>query len=225
MKRLLLLLLLIGCVAETQTVTVAPEVPEPREIEIEITKEEPAEDESGEVGPAPEEPVKEDPKTEEIGEEVETEPVVEVTLESEIIRLTNLERAERGLNELDVDELLNEVTKLHSKDMAKNNYFSHVNQEGEDPTDRAEDIGFPIRKEIAPGKFTIGVAENIGKMPIGNVVDRGFIEDTPQAVAAAQMDGWMNSPGHKKNILGDHEVIGVGCSFDGTHYLCTQNFQ
>lgn len=121
-------------------------------------------------------------------------------LEDEVTALTNAERAAAGCGELRTDERLRTAARGHSRDMADNDYFSHTGLDGSSPTDRAQAAGYDG-----------GVAENIAV---------GY--RTPADV----MRGWMNSDGHRNNLLNcSHRVIGVGLAYDsGGRAYWTQNF-
>jgi hypothetical protein len=98
-----------------------------------------------------------------------------ISFELEVLELINVERENRGLHPLCWNDQLFAAARGHSEDMAANGFFDHENPDGQDPTDRAVDAGYP------------GVAgENIG---------RGYT--TPQRV----VDVWMNSDEHRDNIL------------------------
>lgn len=103
----------------------------------------------------------------------------------EVVRLVNAERAEAGCDALRVDSRLTAAAQEHSEDMDRRNYMSHQNPEGEGPGERARRHGYD-----AWG------AENVAK---------------GQTSAAQVMDSWMNSEGHRRNILNCGLVaIGVG---------------
>ena len=129
------------------------------------------------------------------------EPVDEITaLEDEVTRLTNQERERAGCDPLATDERLRSSARGHSEDMAVNDYFDHTGRDGRSPFDRMADAGYPNP-----------AAENIA-----------FGYPTPADVMA----GWMDSEGHRNNILNCSFVaIGVGLAFngDGRPYW-TQNF-
>ena len=63
-------------------------------------------------------------------------------------------------------------------------------------------------------------------MPTGNVVGHGYVNNDPESVARAMVQAWMESPGHRENILRtQYARIGVGVAYDGTlYYYGTQNF-
>ncbi|SDL49367.1 Cysteine-rich secretory protein family protein [Glycomyces sambucus] len=114
--------------------------------------------------------------------------------ESEILGIVNDRRAENGCGGLDRDSRLDTAARLHAEDMAVNDYFDHTSQDGRSPTDRANAQGYEG-----------GVGENIAY---------GYPD------AEAVMEGWMNSEGHRANILNcDYDVIGIGAyDRDGTIY-------
>jgi uncharacterized protein YkwD len=127
--------------------------------------------------------------------------VDEITaLEDEVTRLTNAERAEAGCGEVETDERLRTSARGHSADMAANDYFDHTGLDGRSPFDRMRDAGYPD-----------AAGENIA-----------FGYRTPADV----MEGWMNSDGHRENLLTcSHAAIGVGLAYDpGGRPYWTQNF-
>ncbi len=115
-----------------------------------------------------------------------------------VLDATNAARAENGCPALRLDPQLNAAADGHSEDMAARNYFDHVSPEMNDPGDRIRAAGYPAR----------GWAENIAA---------GY--RSPEAV----VDGWMDSPGHRRNILNcAYEDLGVGFAQPG--YYWTQKF-
>ena len=118
--------------------------------------------------------------------------------EKEVIRLVNVERAKAGLKALTEDWELSRVARFKSQDMRDNNYFSHTSPVYGSPFDMIKNFGITYRS----------AGENIA---------RG--QKTPQAVVNA----WMNSSGHRKNILNaSYTKIGVGYVADGNYW--TQMF-
>lgn len=130
-------------------------------------------------------------------------PVVDAAAyEAEVVKLTNAERTAKGCPALRVDERLVAAARAHSTDMVRANFFSHTGSNGSNFVAREVAAGYP-RKGAS--------AENIAW---------GY--RTPQAVVTA----WMNSPGHRKNILNCSSVaVGVGLAFksSGSAYW-TQDF-
>lgn len=118
--------------------------------------------------------------------------------EQQVVELTNKERTERGLDPLKVDVQLSEVAAMKSKDMAKNNYFSHNSPTYGSPFDMMKQFGITYKS----------AGENIAKG-----------QRTPQEV----VNGWMHSQGHRENILNPSFThIGVGYVEQGNYW--TQQF-
>jgi uncharacterized protein YkwD/stress response protein SCP2 len=108
-----------------------------------------------------------------------------------VVELTNAERAGAGLPPLAVDALLAAAAQAHSTDMVARAFYSHTSPDGSQPWDRAAAAGSRRR--------TIG--ENIA---------------CGQRSAAEVVEGWMNSPGHRANILKpDFTHIGIGFAGGG----------
>ncbi len=104
----------------------------------------------------------------------------------EVVALVNKERAKQGCGPVRGNDKLDTAARLHSEDMAARDYFSHTSQDGRSPGDRITAAGYRWRT----------YAENIA---------RG--QQTPASV----MESWMNSPGHKTNILNcDFKEMGLG---------------
>ena len=118
--------------------------------------------------------------------------------EREVIRLVNAERAKYGLSALTEDWELSRVARYKSQDMHDNRYFAHNS-----PT-----YGTPFQMIRAFGLSYRAAGENIAM---------GY--RTPAAVVA----GWMNSEGHRANILSSaYTKLGVGYVADGSYW--TQQF-
>jgi len=153
-------------------------------------------------------------------------PVSNQLIENAIFKYTNIERANAGVAQLAWDEQLAQIAKEHSVDMATNNFFSHVNLRGEDPTARAMRHGYPVSTSLGGGWTSVGIGENIGKMPVGDVVGIGTVSKDADSIAKALVNSWMQSTGHRENILNpQYSVIGVGVAYDGTYYIATQDFR
>ncbi len=121
-----------------------------------------------------------------------------VSYEKEVIRLVNEIRAENGLRPLTYDWELSRVARYKSQDMKDNRYFSHTSPVYGSPFQMMKSFGITYRS----------AGENIA---------RG--QRTPQAVVNA----WMNSSGHRANILNaSFTHIGVGYVANGNYW--TQMF-
>lgn len=121
-----------------------------------------------------------------------------VNYENEVIRLVNEIRVKNGLNPLISDWELSRVARYKSQDMKDNNYFSHTSPVYGSPFNMMKKFGISYKT----------AAENIAKG-----------QKTPQAV----VNSWMNSSGHRANILNpSYKKIGVGYVASGNYW--TQMF-
>lgn len=122
-------------------------------------------------------------------------------VENEVVRLTNVQRAKYGLPPLQADWQLARVARYKSMDMRDKNYFSHQSPTYGSPFSMMKNFGISYR--------TAG--ENIAAG-----------QQTPQEVVTA----WMNSPGHRANILNKSFThIGVGYAKGGSYgHYWTQMF-
>ena len=118
--------------------------------------------------------------------------------EQKVVDLTNQERAENGLPALKVDLALSKMAHEKSRDMSANGYFSHTSPTYGSPFDMMKKYGITYRS----------AGENIA-----------MGQRTPEEVVKA----WMNSEGHRKNILSPNfNHIGVGYVSQGNYW--TQEF-
>ncbi|MEE1013757.1 MAG: SafA/ExsA family spore coat assembly protein [Clostridia bacterium] len=118
--------------------------------------------------------------------------------ESEVVRLVNEQRVKNGLSKLTEDWELSRVARYKSQDMKDNKYFSHTSPVYGSPFEMIKNFGISYRS----------AGENIAKG-----------QSTPQAVVNA----WMNSSGHRANILNkNYTRIGVGYVSGGNYW--TQMF-
>ena len=96
--------------------------------------------------------------------------------QQQILDLTNARRAEAGCPALSLNSNLNAAADGHSEDMSANNYFDHTGRDGSQPWDRARAAGYPSGN-------------------IGENIAQGYRS------AESVIEGWMNSPGHRRNML------------------------
>ena len=148
-------------------------------------------------------------------------------LENRIHELINQQRNANDLSSLSYDSSLAAIARSHSQDMAKNNYFSHIDLQGQDPIARGNRQGYPCRKDYG-SYYTFGIAENIFKTHHDTTSNGVTVNDfeSLEDIGQKTVNGWMNSPGHRKNILTstyDREGIGIGIASDDTVYI-TENF-
>jgi uncharacterized protein YkwD len=163
--------------------------------------------------------------------EIGNRPSINISkLEKNIHDLINRERQKHGLALLAWNDTLSSIARKHSKDMADRNYFSHDTPEGHDFSYRYSQDGYSCAIHGQGNIYYTG-AENIFQ---NNLYDQVVFTDgvshydwnTAGKIAESTVHGWMNSPGHRKNILTPYwksEGIGVAISPDDKVYI-TQNF-
>ncbi|MET8578333.1 CAP domain-containing protein [Streptomyces sp. NPDC005012] len=118
---------------------------------------------------------------------------------AQVLQLVNQERAAAGCSPVKADSGLTELADDFSSAMAEQDFFDHTDPSGATPWDRAAAAG----------------VSNLG----GENIARG------QADAAAVMDAWMKSDGHRANILNcDFKTLGVGVHFASGGPWWTQDF-
>ncbi|MFI0241211.1 CAP domain-containing protein [Streptomyces sp. NPDC016845] len=121
------------------------------------------------------------------------------TAAAQVLALVNQERSKVGCSPVTADSGLAALATAFSEDMAARGFFDHTDPDGATPWDRAEKAG----------------VSDLG----GENIARG------QGDAAAVMEAWMNSPGHKANILNcDYKTLGVGVHFGSGGPWWTQDF-
>jgi len=115
---------------------------------------------------------------------------------SEVVRLVNIERAKLGLSALEESSRLHDVANIRAREII--NTFSHIRPDGN-----------PWHTALAESGITYRTSgENIA---------------AGQKTPAEVVESWMNSPGHRANILNEEfHQIGVGYASGGTykHYWC-----
>lgn len=152
-------------------------------------------------------------------DEITTASFDKALLRDLIIEYTSKERKEAGLSAVEADDALSSAAEKHSRDMVKRDYFSHTRQREDEP-----DISFEDRESIRKLGYK-RTAENISLQPIvqsrrtrtqtlpGGETKRTTTRDlaTYDQLAQDTVDGWMESPGHRKNILTpEFTLIGIG---------------
>lgn len=120
------------------------------------------------------------------------DPIVDPDSEQEMLAQVNMERRKAGLSAVVVDSNLRTLARAYARDMLQGGYFSHYNALGQSPFERMD----------AAGITYISAGENLALAPTVDLA----------------MQGLMNSPGHKANILSpSFGHIGVGV-MDGGIY-------
>ncbi|EPH44923.1 CAP domain-containing protein [Streptomyces aurantiacus] len=159
----------------------------------------------GDKGAEKEKPTPDPSRTESESQKPKPQPTAEKPVsgesaaEAEVLTLVNQERAKAGCRPVRADAGLDALAGDFSADMAERGFFSHTDPDGATPWDRAEKVGIT----------------DLG----GENIARG------QANAQSVMDAWMNSPGHRANILNcDYQTLGVGAHFAPGGPWWTQDF-
>ncbi|MFF2963030.1 CAP domain-containing protein [Streptomyces sp. NPDC057963] len=121
------------------------------------------------------------------------------SVQAAVLALVNQERAKAGCSPVTASASLASLAQGFSDDMAARGFFDHTDPDGRTPWDRAAKAG----------------VQGLG----GENIARG------QADAQAVMDSWMNSAGHRANILNcDYKTLGVGVHFGAGGPWWTQDF-
>ncbi|MEP6849562.1 MAG: CAP domain-containing protein [Acidobacteriota bacterium] len=136
---------------------------------------------------------------------VETSANALLTAERRTFDLINQQREKHGLQSLNWSDDAARLARLHSRNMAEKNFFSHRGLDGSMVNDRAEQIGiFDWR----------AIGENIA-------FNRGY--DQPIDIA---VEKWLESPSHRENLLNKQWIetgVGIAVARDGSYYF-TQVF-
>jgi len=131
-------------------------------------------------------------------------PVNFSSLEAEILSLINSTRASHGLSSLSPNQMLTDLARMRSSDMVSRNYFSHYSPDGRN-----------IKHIFAEYGVTY---KNFGEN-LGNAAPAGY--GSPRAF----LNAWMNSPGHRDNMLrSNYTLIGVGVIDGGGRRVVTVLF-
>lgn len=125
---------------------------------------------------------------------------LKLSFERQIFDLVNAIRARNGLSAYLWDDIAANTARKHSLDMSDKNYFNHTNLDGKSPFDRmkAEGINYSMASENIAAGYSNAIEAH---------------------------EAWMNSLGHRNNILGNCSRLGVGVSFGGSYgSYFTENF-
>ena len=139
------------------------------------------------------------------------EPVVSdsnyiAEIEQAIFQRVNQERAASGLPALSYNTTMEHYARIKSKDMGDNGYFSHEDLQGKLITEQMKADGVSYRAWGENIAYIQGMSDN-------------------NALATKFMDNWMNSSGHRANILSTNfSSIGIGVYKIGNTYYATQEF-
>ena len=157
-------------------------------------------------------------------DEAESGDLDRAAVERYVHEAINEERTARGLEPLAFDTELRDIARAHSQDRAERGYFAHVDPDGNDVVDRYEAAGY----DCSVNGYTGGenIAQTWYDTPV--VTDDGETVqyETEEELAEGIVTQWMNSPGHRENILAtqwENEGIGIYVT-DDDRVFATQNF-
>lgn len=159
-----------------------------------------------------------------------TKPTITVSeLERQMHVLINKERRKHGLSLFEWKETLAGIARKHSQDMATRDYFAHNSPEGHDYlyryTQAKYTCGVHVNRTVYLGGENIALNHLYDSVTTVNGTAY-YDWNSRNKIAETTVQGWMNSPGHRKNILTPYfkaEGIGVVITPDGKVYI-TQNF-
>ncbi len=158
----------------------------------------------------------------EVSHQIDPEKVNVELLEAAIFYATNEVRAREKRSTFDYNPILNHSARFHAGYMAKEKTVDHLNRS-------AKKYKTPFDRTLAfEGDFT-AVAENLARLPILALGENGqfFVDEKGRVVnkerqvlpvmtysqlAHVVVEGWMQSPGHRANIMNDFELLGIGVS-------------
>jgi uncharacterized protein YkwD len=174
---------------------------------------------------------------------IDLENVDLVRINAILFYLTNETRKANGLNTLNYNPYLEECATLHSDNMIEKDFFDHINKRSRayrTPEDRARSVGIqnPMLAENIIQAFLLRYTANKPVIPEGNYRFRYPDKSEPikahtyLSLGEKMMEEWMNSSGHRSNILHAKAVeLGCGTAFykdkdNGMPMImATQNFQ
>ncbi|RRJ32207.1 CAP domain-containing protein [Halocatena pleomorpha] len=131
------------------------------------------------------------------------------TIEARIHDQINTIRSENNLSRLDHNDEIASIGRTYSYDMAERGYFSHVSPEGERPDDRLGSLYPRTCRAVGENLAYVGL---VGATDADELVER-------------IVTGWMNSKGHRENILtGRWDSQGIGVYIGDERVYATQNF-
>lgn len=175
----------------------------------------------------------------------EARPVLDLrALEHQVHDRVNRLRLRHGLPRLAWSPALSDVARAHSRDMARQGYFSHTGRDGTDATTRAHRMDVSCRAGTVLRDPSLERADPIGEnlfatspyVSYRNVkhyegdelvhVERVYDWKSGEAVVRQTIDEWLDSDGHRANLLHrgyQAQGIGIYQAEDGMLYV-TENF-
>lgn len=161
------------------------------------------------------------------GPEADLRPPSLSHLGAEVHADANAARRRASRRPLDWDRSLAAVAERHSRDMARRGYFDHVAPEGSDPQEPARRGGVACRRELGEGRARVGVSENLyvttryaqrWERRRGRSREVSYDWLTAPEIAEAAVRSWMESPGHRRNLLDPYaRAHGIGLAVSRDH--------
>jgi uncharacterized protein YkwD len=155
-------------------------------------------------------------------------------LQRDIHDRVNQVRAEEGAAWLEWNARLHPLAHTHSADMAARDFFAHVNPDGASVRDRAAALGLTCTVPADGGAQTVGFGENLYMADLyhsyrvetrGGTSARTYDWKTHDDIVREVVAGWMNSPGHRANLLdARYRSENVALVIDDTAFYVTQVF-
>lgn len=144
-------------------------------------------------------------------------------LEKRTFDLVNDERLDAGLMPLTWNEEITEVCRGHSTDMAVREYFAHESPEGDNVKQRLNNAGIYYWNHSGENIALLGFVKSRLVNRFGDAIETEYYTFEEMAQRAAE--GWMDSPGHRENILRpEYDEAGMGVVYANESYYFTQDF-
>jgi len=152
--------------------------------------------------------------------------------ETEVERLIHEEvneyRSEQGVSELAYDDDLAEIAEYHSQNMAEDGEIYHTSPGGQTVEDRYERFGYDCRVSDGEDQYRTS-GENVAQTWYEVQLTDGEYHGTPEELAEGIVQQWINSSGHRENLVDDvwrRQGIGVAVTEEdgNTAVYVTQNF-
>lgn len=159
-----------------------------------------------------------------------------VEIENYLFQYVNEERHSLGLPDLKRHRNLTVLARSFSQDMVDNNYYAleHEDLQGRNPSERAVAKGYECNRTKSDGWNIYGIGENINVMPFNQFVTfyadgsshkLWYVDNSSEEIAKATFATWMNSSGHRSNIVYSYwEYIGIGVADRGKDFILVQEF-
>lgn len=142
-----------------------------------------------------------------------TQPRELETVSRRVLALTNQKRREHGLEPLKAEDTLGELACRHNRDMLSRSFFAHENPDGEAPSDRLAQYHRRLIGQSGENIWSLSAPNLKSSAPAHNYLARSIVND------------WMDSPGHRKNILRpEFTHLGVCVVRKGDEIRATQSF-